>query len=187
MRENINKVSQRGEQLNILSDKMDNRAVAAQGFRRGTNRARRQMNPCTRTYDAVTQNVARLSIEGYKTIQGLSGSIYEAGTALFSESKNDDIISIKPGGKPVKTAEETFKGYNEEEEVEILNENIVGELLAKWITLPLHHHVTVDDQIENESIERAMRVVPTPVGDSPANREHFQGETSEGKFHLDLS
>ncbi|KGO68597.1 Synaptobrevin [Penicillium italicum] len=43
MRENINKVSQRGENLNSLQDKTDNLAVSAQGFRRGANRVRKDM------------------------------------------------------------------------------------------------------------------------------------------------
>jgi vesicle-associated membrane protein 4 len=43
MRENINKVSRRGEQLDVLQDKTDNLAVSAQGFRRGANRVRKQM------------------------------------------------------------------------------------------------------------------------------------------------
>jgi vesicle-associated membrane protein 4 len=43
MRENINKVSQRGERLDNLQDKTDNLAVSAQGFRRGANRVRKQM------------------------------------------------------------------------------------------------------------------------------------------------
>jgi len=43
MRENINKVSQRGERLDSLQDKTDNLAHSAQGFRRGANRVRKQM------------------------------------------------------------------------------------------------------------------------------------------------
>jgi len=43
MRENINKVSQRGERLDNLQDKTDNLAVSANGFRRGANRVRKQM------------------------------------------------------------------------------------------------------------------------------------------------
>ena len=43
MRENITKVSQRGERLDALQDKTDNLAVSAQGFRRGANRVRKQM------------------------------------------------------------------------------------------------------------------------------------------------
>ncbi|KAJ5860251.1 Synaptobrevin [Penicillium soppii] len=43
MRENINKVSQRGENLDALQDKTDNLAVSAQGFRRGANRVRKDM------------------------------------------------------------------------------------------------------------------------------------------------
>ncbi|ODQ64484.1 synaptobrevin [Nadsonia fulvescens var. elongata DSM 6958] len=43
MRENINKVSERGERLDNLQDKTDNLAVSAQGFRRGANRVRKQM------------------------------------------------------------------------------------------------------------------------------------------------
>jgi len=43
MRENINKVSQRGERLDNLQDKTDNLATSAQGFRRGANRVRKQM------------------------------------------------------------------------------------------------------------------------------------------------
>ena len=43
MRDNINKVSQRGESLDHLQDKTDNLAVSAQGFRRGANRVRKAM------------------------------------------------------------------------------------------------------------------------------------------------
>ncbi|KIW09439.1 uncharacterized protein PV09_00324 [Verruconis gallopava] len=43
MRDNINKVSERGERLDSLQDKTDNLAVSAQGFRRGANRVRKQM------------------------------------------------------------------------------------------------------------------------------------------------
>lgn len=43
MRENINKVSERGERLDSLQDKTDNLAHSAQGFRRGANRVRKQM------------------------------------------------------------------------------------------------------------------------------------------------
>ncbi|KAF4124464.1 vesicle-associated membrane protein 4, partial [Geosmithia morbida] len=43
MRDNINKVSQRGERLDSLQDKTDNLAMSAQGFRRGANRVRKQM------------------------------------------------------------------------------------------------------------------------------------------------
>ncbi|KAK4702467.1 vesicle-associated membrane protein 4, partial [Phenoliferia sp. Uapishka_3] len=43
MRDNINKVAERGEHLDALQDKTDNLAVSAQGFRRGANRVRKQM------------------------------------------------------------------------------------------------------------------------------------------------
>ncbi|KAK3330607.1 synaptobrevin [Apodospora peruviana] len=43
MKDNIHKVSQRGEHLDALQDKTDNLAVSAQGFRRGANRVRKQM------------------------------------------------------------------------------------------------------------------------------------------------
>ncbi|KAH8153635.1 uncharacterized protein LAJ45_02448 [Morchella importuna] len=43
MRENINKVADRGARLDSLQDKTDNLANSAQGFRRGANRVRKQM------------------------------------------------------------------------------------------------------------------------------------------------
>jgi len=43
MRDNINKVNERGENLNSLQDKTDNLAVSAQGFRRGANQVRKRM------------------------------------------------------------------------------------------------------------------------------------------------
>lgn len=43
MRENINKVADRGARLDSLQDKTDNLAQSAQGFRRGANRVRKQM------------------------------------------------------------------------------------------------------------------------------------------------
>ncbi|TIC20345.1 Translin [Wallemia mellicola] len=43
MRENITKVSERGERLDHLQDKTDDLAVSAQGFRRGAHRVRKAM------------------------------------------------------------------------------------------------------------------------------------------------
>ncbi|CAL9738004.1 synaptobrevin homolog 2 [Monosporozyma servazzii] len=43
MRDNINKVAERGERLTSIEDKADNLAVSAQGFKRGANRVRKQM------------------------------------------------------------------------------------------------------------------------------------------------
>lgn len=43
MRENIVKVSQRGERLDSLQDKTGDLAVTSQGFRRRANRVRKQM------------------------------------------------------------------------------------------------------------------------------------------------
>ena len=43
MRDNINKVSERGARLDSLLNKTDNLAVSIQGFRRGANRVRKQM------------------------------------------------------------------------------------------------------------------------------------------------
>jgi vesicle-associated membrane protein 4 len=43
MRNNLTKVSERGENINRLQDKTDNLATSAQGFRRGANRVRKQM------------------------------------------------------------------------------------------------------------------------------------------------
>lgn len=43
MKENINKINQRGERLDTLQDKTDQLAVGASSFRRGANRVRKQM------------------------------------------------------------------------------------------------------------------------------------------------
>ncbi|CDZ97901.1 synaptobrevin-like protein [Phaffia rhodozyma] len=43
MRENIQRVAERGERLDALQDKTDNLAVSAQGFRRGANKVRKAM------------------------------------------------------------------------------------------------------------------------------------------------
>ncbi|EGA72860.1 Snc2p [Saccharomyces cerevisiae AWRI796] len=43
MRDNINKVAERGERLTSIEDKADNLAISAQGFKRGANRVRKQM------------------------------------------------------------------------------------------------------------------------------------------------
>ncbi|KAA8633742.1 hypothetical protein SMACR_01257 [Sordaria macrospora] len=43
MRENINKVSQRGERIDALQTKTDDLAISAQGFRRGANQVRKKM------------------------------------------------------------------------------------------------------------------------------------------------
>ncbi|KXN82931.1 hypothetical protein AN958_02014 [Leucoagaricus sp. SymC.cos] len=41
MKDNMDKVRERGENLESLQDKTDNLAVSAQGFRRGANRVRK--------------------------------------------------------------------------------------------------------------------------------------------------
>ena len=43
MKDNINKVAERGERLDSLESKTDTLASSAQGFRRGANRVRKQM------------------------------------------------------------------------------------------------------------------------------------------------
>ncbi|CCH58254.1 hypothetical protein TBLA_0A04600 [Henningerozyma blattae CBS 6284] len=43
MRDNINKVAERGERLGSIEDKADNLEVSAQGFKRGANRVRKAM------------------------------------------------------------------------------------------------------------------------------------------------
>ena len=43
MRDNINKLAERGERLDSIENKTDNLAISAQGFRRGANRVRKDM------------------------------------------------------------------------------------------------------------------------------------------------
>ncbi|KAL5353176.1 Vesicle membrane receptor protein (v-SNARE) [Pseudogymnoascus australis] len=43
MQHNVDKLAQRGENLNALQDKTDNLAISAQGFNSGANRVRRSM------------------------------------------------------------------------------------------------------------------------------------------------
>jgi len=43
MRDNITRVAERGERLDVLQDKTENLSVSAQGFRRGANQVRKQM------------------------------------------------------------------------------------------------------------------------------------------------
>jgi len=43
MRDNLNRVADRGERLDALQDKTENLSVSAQGFRRGANKVRKQM------------------------------------------------------------------------------------------------------------------------------------------------
>ena len=124
MRANIDNVSHRGERLDSLQDKTDNLAVSAPGFRRGANRARKT-GPWTRTYVAVTNNVARLSIGGYHGIQ-----------RLFSGSEHDGTMAIDGEGESGDPSGEYPHGYYKEEDEGVQNKNIVKELLAEWTTLP---------------------------------------------------
>lgn len=43
MQENIERMRERGENLDSLQDKTENLSVSAQGFRRGANRVRKNM------------------------------------------------------------------------------------------------------------------------------------------------
>jgi len=43
MRDNLNRVADRGERLDALQDKTENLSVSAQGFRRGANKVIKQM------------------------------------------------------------------------------------------------------------------------------------------------
>lgn len=43
MRDNINKVAERGNRLDSIENKTDSLAISAQGFRQGANRVRKDM------------------------------------------------------------------------------------------------------------------------------------------------
>jgi Synaptobrevin len=138
MRDNINKVSARGERT-------DNLATSAQGFRRGANRVRKNMW-WKDVLGTVTQTATLLSTESQKAIQGMSKYIYEAGTSALSGPFLDDSKqeSTTLEGKPP-------EGFGEDED-DISGKEIVGNLLAEWTTLPLNEFTTWVSRTEDERI-----------------------------------
>ncbi|KAE8446447.1 hypothetical protein EG329_011910 [Mollisiaceae sp. DMI_Dod_QoI] len=136
MHQNINKVSERGERLDSLHDRTDNLSVSAKNFRRGANRIR--VSPWMRAYRGVTQGIAYIGSESYKSIQGLSESIYEAGLALFSEPERylEDEQPHSPTPQH-QNLEEDFHASDE-----FGDDSIVDELLSQWTTLPAQHSDT---------------------------------------------
>ena len=133
MRENINKVAERGERLDLLADKTDNLSISAQGFRRGARRVQKR-GPLTTAYQAI----AYLGNESYKAIQGISDTVYEAGSALFSKGENGETgwSSNQENGPAHVGVRPVVDVVGEDEEEEELSDSLVEDLLSEWTTLP---------------------------------------------------
>ena len=62
MRENLNKIGQRGERLDTLQDKTDQLAEGASGFRRGANRVRKQVSYQFHIYKGHSLQVGQATV-----------------------------------------------------------------------------------------------------------------------------
>lgn len=168
MRENISKVSQRGERFDGLQNKTDSLSASAQGFRLGAGRARRRMNPWTRVYDDVAGGLSNLGSAGFKKIQEVSGSIYEAGSALLSALQENVIETEIQSPRISVTDDPSAFGIGGEEEY--VEQNIVEKLVADWTTLPVLPQPLQEEETAHS--DNTEFVKDNAEGSKPSEREH---------------
>jgi vesicle-associated membrane protein 4 len=94
MRENINKVSQRGERLDSLQDKTDNLAVSAQGFRRGANRVRKQMCKYNRFFVFPRTHSGFILCAFFPPNLSSNGEIFSFTSRNFVHQESTDIFLV---------------------------------------------------------------------------------------------
>jgi vesicle-associated membrane protein 4 len=128
MRDNINKVSERGDRLDSLSDKTGNLGGglgSAQGFRRGANRIRKRKTwgyilSSPTTYISAGKIAIDLTAVigkmGARNVRDISTSIYNSGTSLI------------PSLPPSLTGQSEEEEHEEEHEVEVEPPNHDGSI-----------------------------------------------------------
>jgi hypothetical protein len=146
MRDNINKVSQRGDRLDSLHDQVD-LSVSAQGFRRGSNRVKKQ-TAWSRALEGVqalgsglAQGVSgAIEAAGTGLVQGVSGAVEAAGSLvdngrglIVGWDDEDEVENLGANVAPKASSERLFD-FDEEGEDE--DEDVVNRLLSDWTTLP---------------------------------------------------
>jgi vesicle-associated membrane protein 4 len=149
MRENINKVSQKGDRLDAVQDKTDNLAVSAQRFRRGAKTVRKH-NPW-----ANVGHVANSAVDGWNTtvagasvglgwvVEGLSNarsSIVStfpgnSKTTALTETGNDVLRRLNDYQNAISKLEGFDVEIEPDVELEELDTDVVKQLLAEWTTL----------------------------------------------------
>jgi hypothetical protein len=143
MRTNIEKVQQRGEKIDTLVDNTMGRdplAVQSAIFRKQAREphAVKRANPWNFTF----RSVPKLGSGMYKGFQGFGSSIYGASAALVSESgqrgDGNGLYKVNAIGNADPSRFEDMGG-------EQGDEDIVGDLLAKWTTLPSYEEATAGD------------------------------------------
>jgi Synaptobrevin len=109
MRDNINKVSERGERLDALENKTDNLSISASGFRRGANRVRAaqftwgKVLSSPRFWGLAGKSALDIAAEagkaGVQNVRGVSGSLYNAGTSWVSSFGQDSEFKESADGE----------------------------------------------------------------------------------------
>jgi hypothetical protein len=138
MRANIDKILERGEKLDALPPPdFGNLTSSSKAFNDAANRVRRQRDIWTRAYDEVV----RLGSKGIDILQGLSGSIIETGTGLFSERGEERTAEHDPDCIQHSFRDEygTENDVDDNVEDEFEDENVVNRLLLEWTNLPSQH------------------------------------------------
>ncbi|KAG9233068.1 hypothetical protein BJ875DRAFT_496955 [Amylocarpus encephaloides] len=147
IRENINKVLQRGDRLDDLQDKSDRLLISARNFRRENSVAR---SPWLAAYNGFTSAIASFGSESSKAIQGISNTVYDAGATLFSKDGSGQASQI-PRPVPIRliSQDEEDDEDDEDEGDEDLPENTVQGLLSQWTNLPTPEEVTTKQDIDD--------------------------------------
>jgi hypothetical protein len=138
MQANIDKILARGEKLDDLPPPdFGHPTSQSQAFYEAANRARRQRDIWTRAYDEVV----RLGSKGIDVLQGLSGSIIETATGLFSEGGQEWTAEYDPDRIQHSLRDEYGKESDVDDDVEdeFEDENVVNKLLSEWTNLPSQH------------------------------------------------
>jgi hypothetical protein len=135
---NIDKILAKGEKLDDLPPPdFGHLTSQSKAFYEAANRVRRQRDIWTRAYDEVV----RLGGKGIGVLQGLSGSIIETGTGLFSEGGEEGTAEHDSDLIQHSLRDEYSKENDVDDDVEdeFEDENVVNKLLSEWTNLPSQH------------------------------------------------
>jgi hypothetical protein len=138
MRANIGKILERGEKLDALPPPdFGNLTSHSKAFNEAANRARRERDIWTRAYDKVV----RLGSKGIDILQGLSGSIMDTGTGLFSGGGEERTAEHDPDHIQHALRDEYGREDDVDDDIEdeFEDENVVNKLLSEWTNLPPQH------------------------------------------------
>jgi hypothetical protein len=198
MRDNIQKVSERGESLHHLGIEEQELAVSAQGFRRGQPRKRKTAFPTLPSWQSVTETVSSYSSSGVRTVQNLSGSIYETGSSIFTspvgnssrpidedletEANEASVQDFLVGGRAYShMLNDEDEDDDDEETEDAIGSNVLPGLLSQWTTLQL------DEEDSGPAKHASLNLPAVEPGPTDGDTLHIHDDLRGGTITPDFA